>query len=130
MDVYCGDSLQTGRLVRGVLLVAQNAKHRLETPPGMLRGGPDEEVYGLDLAGALGRTTSEQDAVALPAQIRAELLKDARIEEVVATVFESVEGPAVSWGVRVECYTGEGPFALVATVAGVTLEMLGGGGAP
>jgi hypothetical protein len=127
VDTYCADSLKTGRLARGVELVAQNAMHRLITPRGMLRGGDEEADYGFDISGKLGSTTTPDEVAALPAQIRAELKKDQRIDEVITTVREVTTGPAVSLELTIECYTGEGPFTLVANVAGVTIAMVGGG---
>lgn len=123
-DTWCRDSLRSGRYATGVELVAQNAYHRLITPRGQLRGGEDEEDYGLDLVGMLGSVANPADAAALPGQIRAELLKDERILDVAATVTSSVGGPATEWIVEVTADTDEGPFDLVISVDGLTVELL------
>lgn len=123
-DVWCDDSLRTGRYATGVRLVAQNAYHRLTTPRGMLRGGEDEANYGLDLVGLVGTAESTGLAAALPGKIQNELLKDERIEEVRATVTRSQDGPAVTYEIEIEADTSEGPFELVLSVADVTVALL------
>lgn len=124
VDTYCVDSLRTGRLASELELVAQNAYHRLITPRGMLRGGDEEEDYGLDLASKIGSATPDADAAALPGQIRSELLKDRRIVDVTATVQVERAGPKTSYTIKVHGQTGAGPFDLVLAVSGVTTTLL------
>ncbi len=126
VDVWCDDSLRTGRYAEGLRLVAQNCVHRLTTPRGMLRGGEDEENYGMDLPGMIGSIVGASDAAALPGQIENELSKDERVQEVTATVASSTVGPAVTWTVAIQVETEAGVFSLAASA--VTVELVGLGG--
>jgi hypothetical protein len=124
-DTNCTDSLKTGRTVTGLVLLGQACYRRLITPRGTLRGGEDESVYGLDLSGYVGRSPRNVEA-ALPAQIRAELLKDERVTDAATTITKTVSGPATTFTIRilVTASTGE-TFALVLAVDDVTTELLG-----
>lgn len=125
-DTYCLDSLQPGRFARDIPLLAQNCVHRLTTPRGALRGGPDEQNYGMDLPGRIGSATSSNDAAALPGQIATELKKDKRVLDVVADVTEVVDGPSTSWVIIIEVRCALGVFRLEASE--VTVEFVGLGG--
>lgn len=97
-DVWCTESLVTGRLARGRAVVAQAMIRRLTTPRGTLAivGGDEEAVYGFDLSeyiGAVGTSTALQ---ALPAIVRGELLKDDRVIDVDVTVTLSTEPDSVT----------------------------------
>lgn len=124
-DTYCHDSLQTGRMVTGVALVAQNAYHRLITPPGTLAGGDEEDTYGFDLHGKLGSVSTPAERASLPGRIRAELLKDERIVDVTVDVAVADDAGVVSYTITVDVQTGEGPFALQLSVDDVTVTLLG-----
>jgi hypothetical protein len=124
-DTSCMASLRTGKLVTGLQLVAEAAYRRLTTPAGTLRGGADEENYGLDLSGGIGDSEPRQFAAALPARIRAELLKDERIIEVTVVTSVEVNGPATSVLVDVRCETRVGPFRLKLAISDVTVSLLG-----
>lgn len=126
-DIWCDASLRTGRYADELRLVAQNAVHRLTTPRGMLRGGEEEQNYGLDLPGEVGKVASDSEANALPGKIRAELTKDPRILLVNATVTKSTDGPATSYTIAIECGTEAGVFSLAASEVTVELVGLGGG---
>src|SRR4051812_22568498 len=96
-DSSCATSLVTGRMVSGGRLVAEAAFRRLTTPRGMLRGGEEEQNYGLDLLSLIGSTDPANTAASLPAQIAAELVKDPRIISVSSTVGITRNGPATEY---------------------------------
>lgn len=123
-DTSCTTALRTGRFSSGVRLVAEAAFRRLSTPRGTLRGGDDEQNYGIDLADMIGAATTAATAAALPGQIESELLKDERIDSVIVTVKASTVGPATSYVISVEGQTDEGPFSLVLSVNDVTVDLL------
>lgn len=125
-DMLVDTSIRSGRWARELAVVAQNAVHRLTTPRGALRGGEDEQSFGMDLPGRIGSLTGAREAAALPGQIRNELTKDRRIDRVDAIVTESTDGVGVSWTVEITCYTAEGSFTLAASA--VTVEFVGLGG--
>jgi hypothetical protein len=81
-DIWCTDTLVTGRLATGRTLVAQALYRRLITPRGMLA---DDGTYGLDLAGYVGAVGTTVALAALPSLVRAELLKDDRVSDVSVT---------------------------------------------
>jgi hypothetical protein len=124
-DTSCTTGMRTGQLVSGVRLVAEASYRRLSTPRGSLIGGEDEANYGLDLAGKIGSAATHDEVAALPAQVEAELLKDARIETVNVTIVQTITGPSAAWTVTVEATTALGPFSLVLGVADVTVQLLG-----
>jgi phage baseplate assembly protein W len=120
-DIACLRGLKTGRYARGVKLVAQSYYRRLTTPRGMLRGGEDEENFGLNLAGLVG--TSPTPAIA--AKIENELRKDERTLSVTTDVVATVEGPATVLTITITAETTEGPFSLQLSATDVTVEILG-----
>jgi hypothetical protein len=124
-DISCTDSLRTGRFSTGVRLVAEAVYRRLITPRGMLRGGEEDADYGLDLTDLIGSTNAESEAASLPDRIRAELLKDERIESVAVTLVNVRSGPGVTLLVTVEAVTGLGPFTLQLRASEVSVELLG-----
>ncbi len=81
-DIWCTDTLVTGRLARGRTVVAQALYRRLITPRGMLA---DDDTYGLDLAGYVGAVGTTVALAALPSLVRAELLKDDRVSDIAVT---------------------------------------------
>jgi hypothetical protein len=86
VEMYCLDRMRTGKYVSGRAALAQAIYRRLTTPRGTLRGGDDEQAYGIDLPGFVGDTATQIAVAALPGIIRAELLEDDRIVDAVATV--------------------------------------------
>ncbi len=124
-EMSCTDTLKTGRFVTGPRLVAEADFRRLTTPRGMLRGGEEEQNYGLDLTAMVGGSGSEATAAALPGQITSELMKDERHESVDVTVVRTVDGAAVTFDVTIEGQTSEGPFTLKLRASDVTVELLG-----
>lgn len=122
-EISCTTSLQTGRFVSGVLAVAQANFRRLITPRGMLRGGEDEQNYGLDLEELIGTTPT--DAPSLEGRVQGELLKDERNLSVRVTVADTSDGVAHSYDITIECDTAEGPFTLQIAASDVSVELLG-----
>jgi hypothetical protein len=89
-DTWCGDSLVTGRLARGVNNVVLSQYRRLITEPGTLRpvdetSDEDELSFGIDLSAECGEMHPEAAVKILPARIRAELMKDDRVLDVLVT---------------------------------------------
>ena len=124
-DISCTDSLLTGRFATRARLVAQAAYRRLITPRLALRGGEEEQNYGLDLTELVGSSKTKADAAALPGRIRTELMKDERIETCSADVLVTVEGPATVFTITIVAETSEGPFTLTVLSTDVTTELLG-----
>lgn len=127
VDVSCLDQLETGRLVRGVELVAQAAYRRLTTPRGTLRGSADAVAYGVDLAGYVGAIGYDASVRALDGIIRNELLKDDRIADVRSTIAKTTSGPATTLVVEVFAvlYNASETFTLTLSVSDVSAQLLG-----
>lgn len=124
-DTSCTTDLRTGRTVTGARLIAEAAFRRLSTPRGMLRGGEDEANYGFDLTTKIGSTTSNSDLRSLPSQIKGEVRKDERIEDVQVVVTKQSLGPGVYLVIDITIATADGPFALKLGVSEVTVALLG-----
>lgn len=125
-DISCTTSLRTGRWSSGVRLVAESAFRRLTTPRGTLVGGPEELNFGFDVTEMIGTSSTKLVLAALPGQIRAELLKDERISEVIATVTASkTAAGADALDIEVNALTGEGPFTLQLLATELTVELVG-----
>lgn len=84
-DTWCGASMRTGVLARGVMLVALAIFGRLITARGTLRGGDDESAYGFDIAGYIGAVGNAVAINALPGLVRGEIMKDPRLLEAFVT---------------------------------------------
>jgi hypothetical protein len=123
LDLSSLDDVDETRTVTGVELVAQDALWRLRTPHAMGILEADAPDYGLDLEGAIGRSDSPSEAASLPDRIRAELMSDERILSVESDVVRTVEGPAVTYAIRIRCDTAEGPFELVGAADATGLEL-------
>jgi hypothetical protein len=83
-DTWCGDSLVTGRMSRGVKHVVLALYRRLITPRGTLRplnedSNEDELNYGFDVAQFVGAVAPEVAVLIAPSQIAAEVEKDDRV---------------------------------------------------
>jgi hypothetical protein len=81
-DTWCGDRLVTGRQARSAVCVALALYRRLITPRGTLRGGDEEDAYGIDLAAYVGAVGYATAIGAIPGIVRAEMLKDDRVTDV------------------------------------------------
>lgn len=123
-EISCTSQLKPGRYVTGVRVVAEAAFRRLTTPRGVLRGGENEESYGLDLTEVVGSLLSSDIVASLPGKIQNELLKDERIETVDVTIVPFTEGAVTTLTVTVECQTAEGPFSLQVGASDVSVELL------
>jgi hypothetical protein len=125
-DTWCLDSLRPGVWAVGVYLVAQRCYRRLITPAGTLRGGEDEENFGLDLAGFIGSTDTATAQSMLPVMVRNELLKDPAVEDVTVTAFRTdLGGGRVSWRLTIDVVTTAGDVELIVGVDGVTVDLIG-----
>lgn len=124
-DTMCIDSLRTGRFARGLAVLAQRDYHRLCTPQGTLRGGPNEKNFGLDLAGMCGAAITTALEASIPQRVKNELLKDPQNKAVDVHVRRSdLGGGDVQWTVTVDVDAAVGSFSLVLGVSGVTVELL------
>lgn len=89
-DIWCTDALQPGRLATAEQVVAQALYRRFITPRGALisleEGDEEDTSFGFDLSEYLGAVGSEVAVNALPAIVRAEALKDDRLQDVLAAV--------------------------------------------
>lgn len=94
VETWCTDSLVTGRLVRGPMVVVQALYRRFITPRGTLSDGDEGSAYGLDLSGLVGHAGTEAAIRQLPAAVRAEALKDDRVLtcEVTASITTAENG--------------------------------------
>lgn len=125
-DTSCTDSLRTGRFVTGARLVAEAAYRRITTPRGVLRGGEDEQNYGIDLAEFIGAQAGPSVKAMLPGVIRNELDKDERIDSVEVDVVEKRNPDGlVEYQISINAQTGAGPFVLKLAASAVTVSLLG-----
>jgi hypothetical protein len=124
-DVLCLDSLLSGRYASGLRLLGQRCYHRLITPRGTLRGGPDEGNFGLDLASMVGGASTAAQRAALPSQIENELRKDPEVEACSVTIewFEASDH-TVTAEVTASVTAAAGPFELVMAVSAVSARVL------
>ena len=127
LDVWCIDSLRTGKRATGVRLVAQRLYHALTTPRGSLPGDEHHRNWGDDLSELCG----EPGGKATEAKIRAKVSRAAGLDETirsVSTTIVSTQDAAGDWthAVTVEAVTGDGPFQLVIpSIDDLTVAMLG-----
>lgn len=122
-DIWCIDSLKTGRCATGLQLLGQRLYHRLITPRGMLRGGEDEANFGYDLASEIGSTAASLSIV--QGKVVQEIQADPEVESAECTIEEVRSGGDVSWTVTVSVQSAQGPFDLVLAVDDVTVELIG-----
>jgi hypothetical protein len=85
-DVWCGRDYQPGRIATPRQNLALALYRRLITSRGTLRGGKEEESYGLDVEEYVGSVGTDVAIAALPALIAAECSKDNRVASVSARV--------------------------------------------
>lgn len=131
VDVWCGQELQTGRLASGAMVVLLACLRRQITPRGVLRGGEEEQVYGLDLASYVGQVGEELAIPSLPGRIRAELLKDDRVAAVEATVTASTNAAGETELLieeQIKFHEFDETFPLTLKVDAVSIQVLGIGG--
>ena len=124
-DLSCSDSLASARFSTGARLVAESDYRRLTTPRGMLRGGEEDQNYGLPLTELVGTASTAASVAALPGLIRAELLKDDRHESVDVVVTATTSGPRAEYVVDITGNTAAGPFTLTIAASAVTTALIG-----
>ncbi len=127
-EIYCTSRLRTGKYVTGRVALAHAIYRRLTTPRGTLRGGDEEQTYGLDLPGMVGNVAAALLVRALPGMIAAELGKDDRISSVLPVVTASTDAAgAVSLeiAIRVVPVDEDEEFSLTLAVSTVSVELLG-----
>ena len=124
-DTSCTRSIRSGRFVAGIDLVAEAYYRRLTTTRGTLIGGEEEQNYGLNLMGLVGKLSTPSNVAALPGKIENELMKDPRTQSVTASVVATTAGPAVTYTIEIAAQTDAGPFTLVLAVSAVSAEILG-----
>lgn len=129
-SVWCvpGIGLVTGRFAAGRVALAHSILRRLQTPRGALRGGREEERFGIDLPGLVGSMGSAVAVVTLPGMIQAELLKDNRVAAVKATVTPTQTAGAIALLVLLDVTPAdEGEaFPLTLEVDAVSVTVIGG----
>jgi hypothetical protein len=127
-EIYCTDRLRTGKYVSGRIALAQAIFRRLTTPRGTLRGGAEEETYGIDLPGFVGRTATKIAVAALPGIVRNELLKDDRIADALVTVNAQTDtnGLATLYiDIDVVTVDEEEDFSLTIAASGTSVDLIG-----
>lgn len=128
VDTWCGESLVVGRLSRGSVTVALAVFRRLITERGQLRYGDGAASYGLDVAGYVGSVGTDAAVAALPALIRAEVLKDDRVLDVDVVASAVSTDPGGLTQLRLELSgvleDAETPFALTLDVSSVGVEIV------
>lgn len=113
-DVYCDDSIRTGRYASGAVLVGQRYFHRLIAIAGQIPGNEDDRNFGEalnDLIGLPGGPDTER-------QIRSKLNRAADLEEAILSVDIAITTTRDSVGdytheIAVDAKTDVGPFRLV-----------------
>lgn len=130
-EIWCTDSMHTGRLARGADVVIQALYRRYITPRGTLRGISDDDedlAYGFDVSAYVGAVGSDVAIAALPGLMRAEGLKDDRVLDL-SFVVTPTTGPD---GLTVLLAEGSGTlhdesedFAFTLAITDVTTTLLG-----
>ena len=104
------------------LALAQALARRLDTPRGSL---PDDKNYGISLRSYLNRGVVDADLRSLGGQIKGELLKDDRVDQLTVIVTPNAVGSRLSVSLLVTPVGSRlGPFTLTlaATDAAVLIE--------
>lgn len=123
-DTSCTDQMRRGRLVSGGELLGQAAYRRLTTDRGTLLDGPS---YGLLVSRLLNADISDDGLASIPGQIRAELLKDPRLDEVAINITQTpiTRGGSVELTIDIQGRGANGDgFALSLLVGEVRVELL------
>lgn len=121
VDLYCISDLDAaGRTVSGSEALAQALARRLQTPRGALAAIGDDPDYGLDLRDYVGADVGSGAEAEIEAAVRAECLKDERVQDVDVTAVRADRHLTV--GVRVASTAGA--VRLVLAVSAVTVDLL------
>lgn len=125
-DTYCVNSLKTGRMTSGAMIVGQRFYHALITPRGALLGGPDEESFGEDLAELVGAPGWKDSERAIRAKVQRAASKDEEILSVATDILTTIATTgAVSHEVRISADTARGPFSLVLSIDEMSVSLVG-----
>lgn len=121
--LWIDDLDPTHRMTSGTALVGQAIYHRLITPRGGLIDDPN---YGLGLIEQLHQAKTPVQQRALVTQIKAEALKDERVERCDVTMAD-LGGGRVDISLAIDCSAG--PFKLIlsadVTLASIVPQILG-----
>lgn len=117
-DLDCADDLrEMMTLTSGLRLVAQAVYRRLSTPRGMVIDAPG---YGYDLRALLHKGQTPTARTAIPGLVRAEVLKDERIDnaevQVVALAHDALQ-------LAIICHTAAGSFRLTLDVTAAAVVL-------
>ncbi len=125
--MWCTDVIRSGRRATHRQVVAHALYRRLITPRGTLRGSEAASAYGFDVSGYVGATSPDFAAESLPAQVRAELLKDDRVSDVAVQAFVSTSNGLTSVVLNITAVLADesGDFAFTVAVTDVTTTLLG-----
>ena len=122
-DVMITDDLDANhRLISGVVLLATDLYRRIITPRGSLI---DDEDYGIDIRAMLHKAMTPAEEATIPSRVRAECLKDPRVETV--NVVLTREGSPLPNRWRVQIYgtsIGDEAFDLVVGVGDLDVQLL------
>lgn len=127
-DTFCYDQIVTGRLASGVDVLAQAIYRRLTTPRGTLDDGDEGLVYGLDVLDFVGTLGTDAAVDAIPDVVRAEVLKDDRVDRVEITAkIERLSSGLVVINLDVDVFPADEStaFQLTLAVSNVTVALLG-----
>ena len=101
------------------LALAQALARRLDTPRGSL---PDDKNYGISLRSYLNRGVVDEDLRSLGGQIKGELLKDDRVDQLIVTVTPNATGSRLSVSLFVTPVDPQlGPFTLTLAASDAAL---------
>lgn len=108
-DLACLDDLDpNAREVEDEELLVQEAYKRITTPRGSV---VDDDDYGKDVRSYLQKAMTAAEIASIPGQLRNEILKDDRFDDVKGTVVLEDGGQMLRG--ELILFTGEGPFPLV-----------------
>ena len=125
--MWCTDQIRSGRRATHAQAVAHALYRRLITPRGTLRRSEAAAAYGFDVSGYIGVVGDELALQSLPAQIRAELLKDDRVSDMSVTTTISTTAGLTSIVLQVSAVLADesGDFAFTLAANAVTTTILG-----
>lgn len=125
-DIFCTDSLKTGRYASGPRLVAQRLYRALTSPRGCLRGSPDDELWGDDLTEVIGKGGPKDTERLIRGKISRAASKDEQILSTSVGILTSDLGAgAYSQEIKITAETSSGPFELVLAISDVSVSLLG-----
>lgn len=124
-DVFCLDSIRTGRYATGAMLIGQRFYHDLITPRGMLRGGEEEGNFGQDLPGLIGSDVDERLEQQINDKINRAKANDERVASVTSSISTTTDDTGeTSVEIDIRAETAAGPFRLVVAITDVSVELL------